>query len=132
MRHRIVIMRKITIFLLLAMSSVQAQKMSRLKMEAIDSVDTEAPIGLDLMAGNKHGITVYPNADNDHILISVAGKKSDRKTILILDFSGRVVFQTPKSVENTYMVDVSGLKKDLYIIEVSSGRKVYRKKWMRT
>ena len=117
---------------MLAIVTVQAQQKSHLNIDAIDSVDTVAPIGLDLMAGNKHGITVYPNADNDHILISVAGKKTDRKTISIADFSGRIVFQTGKSVENTYMVDVSGLKKELYIIEVWSGGKVYRKKWMRS
>lgn len=124
-------MKKLTVILLLAMATVQAQKNARLSNDVIDSVDVVAPIGLDLMAGNKHGITVFPNANNDHILISVAGKKSERKTITIMDFSGRIVFTTGKSVENTYMVDVSGLKKDLYIIEVWSGGKVYRKKWMR-
>ena len=125
-------MRKITFLLLFTMATVQAQKISRLNTDNIDSVDTKKPIGLDLMGGNKRGVTVYPNPENDHILISVAGKKSDRKTISISDFSGRIVFQTRKSVENTYMVNVSGLKKDLYIIEVCSGSKVYRKKWMRT
>ncbi|WP_309640854.1 T9SS type A sorting domain-containing protein [Flavobacterium sp.] len=122
-------MKKLTVILLLTIASVQAQKNFRLSADAIDSVDVEAPIGLDLMAGNKNGITVYPNADNDHILISFAGKKSERKTITIHDISGRIVFTTGKSVENTYMVDVSALKKDLYIIEVWSGGKVYRKKW---
>ena len=125
-------MRKLTCLLLLIITTAQAQRMSRLDSGDIDAVDAEAPIGLDLMGGNKQGVTVYPNPANDHILISVAGKKSDRKTISISDFSGRVVFQTQKSVENTYMVDVSGLKKDFYIVEVWSGAKVYRKKWFRS
>lgn len=124
-------MRTLVLFLLMAITSVHAQEISRLDSDSIDPVDAVKPIGLDLMSGNKKGITVYPNPSNDHILISVAGKKSERKTISISDFSGRIVFQTRRSVENTYMVDVSGLNKDLYIIEVCSGGKVYRKKWLR-
>jgi|GEM_PF-1846267 len=124
-------MKNLLFFLLFAMTTAQAQKISCFKNDNLGSTDTEAPIGLDLMAGNKQGVTVYPNAANDHILIAVAGKNTDRKSIAISDFSGKLVFQTPKSVENTYLVDVSGLKKDLYIVEVYSGGKVYRKKWMR-
>lgn len=125
-------MRKLVVLFCLVTVVVQAQRSSQPDYRSVEPVDDEAPIGLDLMAGNKSGVTVYPNADNDHILISVAGSKSQRKTISILDFSGHVVFQTPKSVENTYLVDVSGLKKDFYIVEVYSGGKVYRKKWMRS
>lgn len=124
-------MKNLLFFLLFTVTAVQAQKIARFKNDDIGTTDAEAPIGLDLMAGNKQGVTVYPNAANDHILISVAGKNTDRKSISISDFSGKLVFQTPKSVENTYLVDVSGLKKDLYIVEVCSGGKVYRKKWMR-
>ncbi|NHM06203.1 T9SS type A sorting domain-containing protein [Flavobacterium sp. CYK-4] len=125
-------MRKLIVFLLFSVAGLQAQEMSRLTDASIEAVDSEAPIGLDLMGGNKEGVTVYPNADNDHILISVAGKRSERKSISISDFSGRIVLQTPKSAENTYLVDVSGLKKDFYIVEVYSGGKVYRKKWLRS
>lgn len=124
-------MKKIALLLLFTVTAAQAQKIARFRNDNVAATDTAAPIGLDLMAGNKQGITVYPNPTNDHILISVAGKSTDRKSISISDFSGRLVFQTPKSVENTYLVDVSGLKKDIYIVEVVSGGKVYRKKWMR-
>jgi hypothetical protein len=124
-------MRKAALFLLLTVSSIHAQKIARFRSDNIAATDTAAPIGLDLMAGNRQGITVYPNPTNDHILISVAGKNSESKSISIWDFSGRLVFQTGQSAENTYLVDVSGLKKDIYILEVKSGGKVYRKKWMR-
>lgn len=123
-------MRKLFVLFYLITATTQAQKMTRQNIDDVDPVDTEAPIGLDLMGGNKQGVTVYPNADNDHILISVAGSRAQHKTITISDLNGNVVFHTPKSVENTYMVDVSGLRKELYIVEVYSGSKVYRKKWM--
>jgi type IX secretion system substrate protein len=124
-------MRKLTLLLLFVISAVHAQKGARDSENDIAMVDTKAPIGLDLMAGKKSGITVYPNATNDHILISVAGKAYEGKTISISDCSGRQVFHSGKCNENTYLVDVSGFRKDLYIVEVSSGSKVYRKKWLR-
>lgn len=125
-------MRKLLPLLLFAVVSVHAQKSGRMSNREMAGVDTKAPIGLDLMGGNKSGVTVYPNADNDHILVSVSGKQSVSKSIAIYDFSGRMVFQTGKSNENTYLVDVSGLKKDTYVVEVASGGKIYRKKWLRS
>jgi hypothetical protein len=124
-------MRKLTILFLFAFGSIHAQKMSRGSNNDIAMVDAKPPLGLDLMGGKKSGITVYPNASNDHILISVAGKTYDGKTISISDCNGRQVFHSGKCSENTYLVDVSGFRKDLYIVEVTSGSKVYRKKWLR-
>jgi len=125
-------MRKLALLLILLSTAAYAQKKPRLNSREIASTDTEAPIGLDLMGGKKDGVTVYPNENNDHILISVAGKASEKKSIVIYNQSGQKVFTTGNSRENTYMVDVSGLRKDLYFIEVMSGPKVYRKKWMRS
>ena len=120
------------IFLLTTTVATQAQQVSRINKKDIAMADTKAPIGLDLMAGNKDGVTVFPNENNDHILISVAGKASEKKSIVIYNQSGKMVFKTGNVNENTYLVDVSGLRKDLYFIEVNSGSKVYRKKWMRS
>lgn len=125
-------MRKLALLLVLLSTASYAQKNQRFIGRNIASVDTEAPIGLDLMGGDKSGVTVFPNENNDHILISVQGKASDKKSIVIYNQSGKQVFTTGNSRENTYMVDVSGLRKDLYFIEVMSGPKVYRKKWMRS
>lgn len=124
-------MRKFALLLVLVSTATFAQK-SRFNNRNVGSVDTVAPIGLDLMGGDKSGVTVFPNENNDHILISVEGKASDKKSIIIYNQSGKQVFTTGNSRENTYMVDVSGLRKDLYFIEVMSGPKVYRKKWMRS
>ena len=120
------------IFLLTTAAATYAQQSSRINKNDIAMADTKAPIGLDLMGGNKDGVTVYPNPNNDHILISVSGKLSDKKSIVIYNQSGKMVFKTGNVNENTYLVDVSGLRKDLYFIEVNSGPKVYRKKWMRS
>lgn len=126
-------MRKLALILLLTIAaSVQAQQASRFDEKDIAMADTKAPIGLDLMGGRKDGVTVYPNPNNDHILISVAGKPSEKKSIVIYNQSGKMVFKMGNANENTYLVDVSGLRKDLYFIEVNSGAKVYRKKWMRS
>ncbi|SCY96936.1 T9SS type A sorting domain-containing protein [Flavobacterium caeni] len=125
-------MRKIAVILFLFSVAAHAQKASRFANRDIAATDTQAPIGLDLMGGDKDGVTVYPNHANDHILISVEGKRTDKKSIVIYNQSGQKVFTTGNSRENTYMVDVSGLRKELYFIEVMSGPKVYRKKWMRS
>lgn len=124
-------MRKLALLLVLFSAAVNAQQL-RFNQREVASVDAEAPIGMDLMGGDKDGVTVYPNPSNDHILISVAGKRSEKKSIVIYNQSGKQVFRTGNSGENTYLVDVSGLHKDLYFIEVSSGQNVYRKKWMRS
>lgn len=125
-------MRKFALLLVLLSTVTYAQQSKRFNARKIASVDTEAPIGLDLMGGDKDGVTVFPNDNNDHILISVAGKASEKKSIVIYNQSGKRVFTTGNCRENTYLVDVSGLSKDLYFIEVMSGPKVYRKKWMRS
>lgn len=126
-------MRKFALIFLLTLAvAAQAQQPLRINPNDIAMADTKAPIGLDLMGGNKTGVTVYPNPNNDHILISVAGKISEKKSIVIYNQAGKMVFKTDNVHENTYLVDVSGLQKDLYFIEINSGPKVYRKKWMRS
>lgn len=124
-------MRKIALLFLLFATVAQAQQMNRFHNEATVSSDDAAPIGVDLMYGNKEGVTVFPNATNDHILISVAGKPSAKKSVTIYNSSGTLILRTGTR-ENTYLVDVSDLRKDLYFIEVSSGSKIYRKKWYRS
>jgi hypothetical protein len=91
----------------------------------------ETPIGLDLMAGNTKGITIYPNPTDDHVLISVAGKPTERREITLTTISGKEVYRTSNRKENTFMLDTSGLGKGIYVIRVVSGSKVYTKKWAR-
>lgn len=123
-------MRNHLILLFFISIGVHAQQASRMQND-IAMADTAAPIGLDLMYGKKDGVTVFPNAANDRILVSVSGKPADKKSIIIYNGYGQPVFRSGICYENTYMVDVSGLRKDLYIVEVASGAKVYKKKWYR-
>jgi hypothetical protein len=90
------------------------------------------PIGLDLMGGNTKGITIYPNPTNDYVIISVAGKATEKREIRMTSLTGKQVYSTSGRKENTFMLDTSGLGKGIYVIEVVSGNKVYRKKWART
>lgn len=121
-------MKYLTLILCLASAFLSAQN----RMDYDTANEADKPLGLDLMNGQKEGVTVFPNGSNDHILISVAGSQRDKKAVRIYDMSGKAVYQTGGRVENTYLVDVSGLRRDLYFIEVSSGNKVYRKKWYRS
>ena len=123
-------MRKLTLLFAFISATTYGQNTARFGGK-VDTADTQAPIGLDLMGGKKDGVTVYPNGTNDHILVSVSGKQSEKKAIVIYNGYGQPVFRSGVCYENTYLVDVSGMRKDLYIVEVSSGAKVYRKKWYR-
>lgn len=89
------------------------------------------PIGLDLMGGNTKGITIYPNPTNEYLIISVAGKPTEKREIRMATLTGKQVYKTMNRKENTFMLDTSGLGKGIYVIEVVSGSQVYRKKWAR-
>lgn len=91
----------------------------------------KTPVGLDLMAGNTKGLTIYPNPTNDYVIISVAGKATEKRQITMTSLTGKQVYRTTNRRENTFMLDTSGLGKGIYVIEVVSGGKVYRKKWAR-
>lgn len=91
----------------------------------------KTPIGLDLMGGNTKGLTIYPNQDGDALLISVAGKASEKRQITMTSLTGKEVYSTGNRRENTFMLDTSGLGKGIYVIRVVSGSKIYTKKWAR-
>ena len=91
----------------------------------------EAPLGVDLMAGNLKGITVYPNPANDHIIVSLAGKPGEKRQIRMMTAMGQSVLQLPNLRENSYMLDVSCLLKGIYVVEVTSKGRVQRTKWIK-
>src|SRR5690606_32912236 len=88
-------------------------------------------VGLDLMAGSKEGLTVFANSSNDHIVVSVPGNANQKKSITIANMSGKIVLNTTKRSENTFLVDVSSLRAGMYFMEVRSGGKVFRRKFVR-
>jgi hypothetical protein len=108
----------------------QADNGTELNADGTNNFKT--PIGLDLMGGNTKGITIYPSAENDVVLISVKGDYRERRSIRLSTLSGKQVYRTDGRTENTFLVDTSGLGKGIYVIEVRSGNNVYRKKWARS
>ena len=93
--------------------------------------ETPAPMGVDLMAGNSKGITVYPNPANDHIMVSVAGKPKDKREIRLVTMMGHPILQLNNLRENTYLLDVSRLQKGIYVVEVISKGNITRTKWIK-
>ncbi len=127
----------LTAFVCLTMACAHAQKGSAPEVSADNGTEINAdgsnrfakPIGLDLMGGNTKGITIYPNQTDDYLIVSVAGRISDKKSIAITSLTGKQIFRTANRTENTFMIDASGIGKGIYVIEVVSGSQVYRKKW---
>ncbi len=121
-------MKNITLLLCLVAFQLKAQR-GPLHIDE-KSHGNGAVIGLDLMGGNASGVTILPNPANDHLLISVAGSQREKRQITIVNASGQPVLRMPNRTENTFMVNVSGFPKGLYFIEVASGSRSYRKKWI--
>lgn len=123
-------MKKLTLLMCLLALSLNAQKNRTLNI-AENSHGNGAILGLDLMSGNDKGVTILPSPTGDHILISVAGTQRERRQIVFVDAAGQPVLRMQNRTENTFMVNVSDFPKGLYFIEISSGNRSYRKKWMR-
>jgi hypothetical protein len=91
----------------------------------------DVPLGVDLMAGDVKGLTLFPNPANDHLLVSLANSGNDLRHISIVNTMGQQVFKMKNRREGTFLVDVSGLRNGIYSVEVISGSHVYRKKWVK-
>ena len=63
-------------------------------------------------ASAKNAMSIYPNPTKGQVNIV---SKSDVKSILLVDMNGRAV----KSFENTKQIDLSGLQKGVYILNVT-------------
>lgn len=128
-------MKKLLILLLFSVAA-QAQTMALNPFATAEtvpkgaSVNKEA-IGLDLMGGAAEGITVFPNQNNDHLIVSVAGRDPGGKSVFLSNASGQTVLRLTHRTENTFMLDVSGLRSGLYFLEVRTGAKIFRKKWVK-
>jgi hypothetical protein len=112
-------------------ADIDVQRDNATKLNPDGTHKFENPIGLDLMGGNSKGITIYPNPTDDFLLISVAGKSSDKREIVMTTLTGKEVLHMDNRKENTFMLDTSSLGKGIYVIRVASGSKVYTKKWAR-
>jgi hypothetical protein len=122
-------MKNIFLVLCFLVTALNAQKGRPLQINE-SSHGNGAVVGLDLMAGNERGITILSNPANDHLLISVAGNQRERRNVTIVNASGQLMLKMANRTENTFMVNVSGFPKGMYFIEVASGSRSYRKKWI--
>ena len=130
-------MKQLAAFFCFIFFSVNAQDMAYVapqidQLSDLKGAKNSKPIGLDLMGGNKSDVTVYPSTDNGHILISVAGKAIEKRSIRIANSNGQPVFKMENRRENTFLVDSSGLRNGIYFIEVTSGNAIYRKKFLKS
>lgn len=123
-------MKKLILLICLMVFSANAQKNKTLNISE-KSHGNGAVLGLDLMGGNNKGVTILPSPAGDHILISVAGTQREKRQITFVDATGQPVLRMANRTENTFMVNVSDFPKGLYFIEIASGSRSYRKKWMR-
>jgi len=120
------------IYFLLFNATVKASEPATPKSEPkTRNVLAKKPLGLDLMAGNTKGVTIYPNPANDHIIISSAHKANGKNEFTLSNSMGQRILKMDNLTENTFLLDVSGLQKGIYFIEVISGSKVSRTKWIK-
>ena len=92
---------------------------------------SDKPVGLDLMAGNRNGVTIFPNQANDHLIISSRVQTGSHNEVTMMNSNGQPVMRLHDVRENTLLVDVSGLNRGLYFIEVRSAKNIFRTKWIR-
>ncbi|TAH27132.1 MAG: T9SS C-terminal target domain-containing protein [Cytophagales bacterium] len=72
---------------------------------------------------NQHGVKVYPNPAKNLINIDLANNNFSQ--IILLDVTGREVF-TNKVTSQTEKIDLSDLKKGLYILQLNGNSSNYR------
>ena len=123
--------------LLLSGSALLAQTMVPNPWTVADPVPNSSKevqsvaVGLDLMGGSSTGVTGFPNEQQDHLIVSVAGGPRDRKSVRMANAAGEHILSLADRTENTFLIDVSRLRKGLYFLEIRSGGAVFRKKWLK-
>lgn len=70
---------------------------------------------------------LYPNPANHMALVKTEGNTSAFRTV-ILDISGKKVKEYSKSINSEQSIDVSGLKKGIYFVQIYSGKAIETKK----
>ncbi|HEX9981167.1 MAG TPA: T9SS type A sorting domain-containing protein [Flavobacterium sp.] len=92
---------------------------------------SKTALGVDLIAGNQKGITVYPNPANDHIMVSLSGNRGEKREIRLVNSMGQPILQINNMHENTYFLDVTKLRKGVYVVEVLSRGNISRTRWIK-
>jgi len=73
---------------------------------------------------NFTGFSAYPNPNNGSFnVVLTADKTEQNSTIVLRDLSGRIIYQEQRDAnqgENTWQINIAGLAKGFYILEVSN------------
>ena len=75
-------------------------------------------------------LKIYPQPATDRITIEIPMSEENSWEIKMFDLSGRIVKKGRTISGNKFAFSVNGLKQGLYIVEVSSGAKVFREKML--
>ena len=70
---------------------------------------------------------IYPNPANKMTLVKTEGKTAIFKTV-VLDLTGKIVKDYSKSIDSEQAIDVSGLKKGIYVVQIFTGNERITKK----
>lgn len=81
--------------------------------------------GVGLQESEELNWTIYPNPVNDRLYIEFENMTNDKVNYSVLDANGRRI-----SVVYSDGLDVSGLSEGMYVLEVSSGQAIHRKRFL--
>jgi len=76
-----------------------------------------------------NSLKVYPNPANEQFTVSLPETTATTSQIALYDFTGRCVYSTMKSRENSFSVSTVNFTPGLYILQVRSGEKFTTKKF---
>jgi len=76
-------------------------------------------------------VQIYPNPANGQFTVSLPETKATTNQVALYDFTGRCVYSTTKHLtagENSFSVSTINYTPGLYILQISTGEKVYNQK----
>lgn len=81
----------------------------------------DANVSVENTDSNENGITIYPNPSDGNVFIK-AGKSGEIISICISDISGKTVrqFKFSNNENNNSRIDLTGLQKGVYIVQINS------------
>ncbi len=86
-------------------------------------------LGINNLSDGINSMNIYPNPSSEKIYISLSKGSSEKSLINILNLLGENVFSSELQPNKSEIeLNISGLKKGMYIINLSAGLKMYHKK----
>ncbi len=68
---------------------------------------------------------IYPNPASDNVTVDLDGFNGVNTTVKLYDSSSKMIFE--KQSNTTLMIDVSGVAKGMYSLEIASDEQVLRR-----